>query len=295
VSTGTGSLAVDLRPPIAASPAPAPWPYLLVHGSMDRATSFRRLQARLPEAIIISYDRRGYAGSGSRPTTETFADQVADLFEVLDGRPVVALGHSFGGGVVLAAAALHPELIRAAVIWEPPMPWLASWQAGSAGAAAISSGDDPADVAESFMRRMIGSHIWERLPPATREARRGDGPALITEIRSLRDSAAWDPAAVTIPVIVGSGGKSRDHQRQAAAELARVLPDAELAVLADSGHGAHLSHPGPLADLLRRAMALATTRAGVGRHDEAALGVGRGDGAAASSKFPPSPTRIELT
>jgi pimeloyl-ACP methyl ester carboxylesterase len=277
VSTDGGALAVDVRLPITAPPSPPPWPYLLVHGSMDRATSFRRLQARLPEATIISYDRRGYAGSGGRPTTDTFSDQVADLFEVLDDRPVVALGHSFGGGVVLAAAALHPELIRAAVIWEPPMPWLASWQTGSAGAAAISSSDDPAAVAESFMRRMIGSHIWERLPPATREARRGEGPALVTEIRSLRNSTGWDQAAITIPVIVGSGGKSRDHQQRAAAELARSLPDAELVVLADSGHGAHLSHPGPLADLLRRAMAQATTRAGVGRDDEAA----------ASSKFPP--------
>jgi pimeloyl-ACP methyl ester carboxylesterase len=276
VSTATGPLAIDLRPPLEPFPSPPPWPYLLVHGSMDRATSFRRLQSRLPEATIISYDRRGYAGSGLRAATEAFDDQVADLLEVLDGRAVVALGHSFGGGVVLAAAATHPELIRAAVIWEPPMPWLPSWQAGSAGAAAIAGDDDPGDVAESFMRRMIGSHIWERLPSATREARRGEGPALVTEIRSLRDSAGWDPAAVTIPVIVGSGGKSRDHQRQAAAELARSLPDAELVVLPDSGHGAHLSHPGPLADLLRQAMARAAQRAAVGI----------GDDAGASSKFP---------
>ena len=40
----------------------------------------------------------------------------------------------------------------------------------------------PFDAAERFMRRLVGDARWERLPPATREARRLEGPALVGEL-----------------------------------------------------------------------------------------------------------------
>jgi pimeloyl-ACP methyl ester carboxylesterase len=233
----------------------SPYPYLLVHGSMDRASSFRRLQARLGEATIISYDRRGYAGSSARPPSTDFDDQVADLLEVLGGRPVVALGHSFGADVVAATAVRHPDLIRAAVLWEPPMPWMPWWPPSTAGASVLTDERDPAEVGESFMIRMVGRRVWERLPPTTRQARRDEGATLVAEMRALRGPVPWYPADLTVPVIVGTGEASQEHHRRACGELALALPDAELATIDGARHGAHLSHPGELADLLRRAAA----------------------------------------
>src|SRR5262245_55540520 len=90
---------------------------VLVHGSLDRATSFTRLMRRLRDWTIVAYDRRGYAGSAVTGPPATFDDQVDDLIEVLDGVPAVAFGHSFGGDVVLATAAGNPELIPAAFVW----------------------------------------------------------------------------------------------------------------------------------------------------------------------------------
>jgi pimeloyl-ACP methyl ester carboxylesterase len=251
---------------------------------MDRSSSFRRLEARMPEAAFISYDRRGYGGSTARPPSERFADQVADLFEVIGSRPVVALGHSFGGGVVLAAAEQRPDLIRAAVIWEPPVPRLSPWCTAPPG---WGRGPDidaqsPDDVAESFMRHMVSDRIWERLPAATRQARRDEGPALVAELRALRASGpSWDPTAVTIPVIVGTGGTSAGARHQIAAELAAALPHAELVTVPGADHGAHLSHPADLAGLLRRAAALAvevgTVRRQVGTVGPAAAESGAPD------------------
>ncbi len=229
---------------------------VLVHGSMDRATSFTRLMARLRDWTIIAYDRRGYAGSAVAGPPSTFDDQVDDLIEVLAGQPAVAFGHSFGGDVVLATAANDPDLIPAAFVWEPPQPWLPWWvqsTAAHSGEAELEADER----AEWFMRRIVGDRIWERLPPATRDQRRREGPTLQAEITSLTVAAAFDPSAIRVPVLVGRGGTSSRHQRRAAEELAAALPAGELVEIADAGHGAHLSHPAEVASLLQQLAARA--------------------------------------
>jgi pimeloyl-ACP methyl ester carboxylesterase len=241
----------------AAAPSREGLPYLLVHGSMDRSSSFGRVIVELRDVDVIAYDRRGYARSSARPPSDRFADQVDDLMEVLGGRRVVALGHSFGGGVVLATAAAHPEAVAAAVVWEPPMPWLDWWPSSSAGSRSLARAGDPEEAAEAFMIRMVGERIWQRLPPTTRRRRREEGRTLLAEMRSIR-TPAWDPAAVTVPVIVGRGGESRPHHQRSAAELARRLPDGTLRIIPGARHGAHLSHPAELAGLLRDVAAVGT-------------------------------------
>ncbi len=225
---------------------------VLVHGSLDRATSFTRLTSKLPDWTVLSYDRRGYAGSAGTGPPETFEQQVEDLLEVLDGEPAVTFGHSFGGDVVLAVASRNPGLIPSAVVWEPPQPWLAWWPSHTAAA---GPGADlaPDERAEWFMRRMVGDRIWDRLPSSTRAQRRAEGNTLEAEMSSLRGGAVFDAAQVRIPVLVGRGGRSHTHQRRGARELAAALPRGELVEIAEAEHGAHLSHPNELAALLRRA------------------------------------------
>lgn len=225
---------------------------VLVHGAMDRATSFTRLTARLRDWTVLAYDRRGYGRSSHLGPPEDFETQVRDLVDTLEGRPAVAFGHSLGGDVVLTTVARHPGLITAAVVWEPPQPWLPFWPAETASRGA-GSHLAPEERAEWFMRRMVGDRVWERLPSTTRAQRRAEGRTLEADLRSLGGAPLFDPDAVRVPVIVGRGGESRVHHRRAARELAAALPMGELAEIADAGHGAHLSHPGEVADLIRRA------------------------------------------
>jgi pimeloyl-ACP methyl ester carboxylesterase len=228
---------------------------------MDRATSFGRLMARLPDWEIVAYDRRGYARSSHVAPGAGFRNQVEDLVGILGTEPAIAFGHSFGGDVVLAAAADHPDLIQSAVVWEPPQPWLRWWprlardapRSTPGGHAHPNDDSDPGDQAESFMRRMVGDRVWERLPPSTRADRRAEGATLVAEIRSLGTGPVFDPARILAPVIVGRGGLSSGAQRRAARELAAALPRGELAEIAGAGHGAHLTHPGELAGLIRLA------------------------------------------
>lgn len=248
--TEPGTLRILSRPPIAEGPADGRTA-VLVHGAMDRATSFSRLMAKLPDWTVVAYDRRGYGQSLEAGPPDGFDIQVRDLVSVVDGQPAVAFGHSLGGDVVLSAMTRHPGLFVAALVWEPPQPWLPWWPAESASRGA-GGGLEPEERAEWFMRRMVGDRIWERLPQATREQRRAEGHTLAAEIESLATGPLFDPTRIRVPVIVGRGGRSRPHQRRSARELADALPDGTLVEIPEAAHGVHLSHPGEVADLIRR-------------------------------------------
>ena len=108
------------------------------------------------------------------------------------------------------------------------------------------------------MRRMVGDRIWDRLPTATRMQRRAEGHTLNAELASLGRGPVFDPARVRVPVLVGRGGRSRPHHRRGARELAAALRKGELVEIADSDHGAHLSHPAEVAALIRRVAGVPT-------------------------------------
>ena len=144
-------------------------PVVLVHGTMDRSSSFGRVRRALGDLSVARYDRRGYARSVGLGPPTSFDEQVADLLDVVDwlapdGPAPVVFGHSYGGTVALAAAAEAPERLGGVVAFEAPMPWMPWWPGDSAGAAAVAGADDPEEAGEAFMRRMVGDARWQKLP-----------------------------------------------------------------------------------------------------------------------------------
>lgn len=232
---------------------------VFVHGSMDRSTSFAKVERRLEGWGVVRFDRRGYGRSLDAGPAADFRQQVDDLFSVLDDRPAIVVGHSFGGVIALAASVQQPDLVRAVVAYEAPMPWCDWWPRDTAGGSALAAaGADPdaaGDAAERFMRRIVGDAIWERLPPSTRAHRRAEGVALLAEMRTLRSPHAppYEPADVTVPVIAAHGTRSVPYHCEAVRRLAGEAPRAELCVVEGASHGAHTSDPGAFADLVRRA------------------------------------------
>jgi pimeloyl-ACP methyl ester carboxylesterase len=252
------ALGVVERQPVADGPAGGAL-VVLVHGSMDRASSFAKVLRELNDAHVIAYDRRGYARSTRAGTpAATIAGQVDDLLGILGGRGAVVAGHSFGGDIALAAAIRVPSQIAAVVAYEPPMPWLPLWPADSAGNAALLAGQTggPGAAAEAFMRRMVGDAVWEHLPPGTRAARRAEGPALLADMACLHPTTGEpiDPTQVRVPTVLGRGTNSRPHHRANCEHLPAVMPDAELVDVEGAGHGCHFSHPAAFAGLVRRAV-----------------------------------------
>ena len=229
---------------------------VLVHGTMDRSTSFGRVARHLPDHGVVRYDRRGYARSLGTGPPERFEQQVDDLVGIIEeqGGSGLVAGHSYGGTIAVATAQRRPDLVAGVVAYEAPMPWRAWWPKRSAGASAVEDGVDPADAAERFMRRMVGDDRWERLPPSTRQARRAEGPTLVAEMAQMRPPSppAHDPAQVTCPVVAAHGTDSAPHHRRAAEALATEAPLGELVVVDGAGHGIHLTHPARFAELVTR-------------------------------------------
>ncbi len=261
--TRTDQLAVTEHVPDGRAGPPM---VVLVHGSLDRSASFTRVVRRLDDLHTVAYDRRGYHRSrDALPLNATLAGHVDDLVSVIDGRPAVVVGHSYGGDVAIAAAlrpASRPSILAVAA-YEPPMPWLDVYRSAPDAAPRNSPVDsdtgDPeaaAQAAERFFRRMVGDASWERLPESAKAARRADGPALASELRAIRlAEAPFDVARLSVPIIYGRGERSAARHRRSVAWLVEHTPGAELFEIEGASHGAHLTHPDAFAAMVRSAVA----------------------------------------
>jgi pimeloyl-ACP methyl ester carboxylesterase len=232
---------------------------VLVHGSLDRSAAFARVQRHLADLRVVRYDRRGYGHSLALGPAPSFATQVDDLEGVVGDEPAVVVGHSLGGVIALALAQRRPDLVRAVVAYESPMSWRPWWPRATAGSTAMAADADAPAAAERFMRRMVGDERWEALPERTRAQRRAEGPALVAELRSVRDPdhPPYEPELVTVPVVAAHGTESVAHHQQTARALDEEAPHAELVTVEGASHGVHLSHPAELARLARLALARA--------------------------------------
>lgn len=238
-------------------PADAPV-VVLVHGTLDRANSFRRTMRRLEDVRIVAYDRRGYQDSRGPEAPVGVEGHIEDLLGVLHalgGQPVV-VGHSLGAVVALGAAAAEPDRIAAIGAFEPPMRWIPVEGRESHQGSFIQS-EDPDAAVEAFFRGRVGDAAWDRLEPAARADRLADGPALVTELASLNGPALFDVTKLDVPIVFGGGAASEPFHRENLAWLAEHVPGAQRIEIPDAGHGAHLTHPDAFAGFVRAAMALA--------------------------------------
>jgi pimeloyl-ACP methyl ester carboxylesterase len=246
---------------------------VLVHGSLDRAGSFARVIRRLSDLHTVAYDRQGYHRSRSGlPVHTTLDGHIDDVLAVIDGRPAIVVGHSYGGTLALGAALRPggPGPILALAAYEPPMPWLGHWATRGGtrtGRSPVQVDEDPGDVAENFFRRMVGDPAWDRLPEQTKKARRADGEALAAELAAIRvDVPPFDIPSLAVPAVFGRGSESLPHHRAAVAWLVEHVPGSELFEIEGAGHGAHLTHPDAFAEMVRTVVARVAPGAGTSEH-----------------------------
>lgn len=94
-----------------------PW-FLLVHGLASNARLWDGVAARLAAAGVpsIAIDQRGHGRSQQVDTGFDFGSLSRDLVDVIQATntgPVVAVGQSWGGNVVVELAARYPQLVAA--------------------------------------------------------------------------------------------------------------------------------------------------------------------------------------
>jgi pimeloyl-ACP methyl ester carboxylesterase len=228
---------------------------VLIHGSLDRSAGLLKLSRRLDDRFRVTrYDRRGYGRSVPHAGPFTVDAQVDDLVDVTDRArdapgPHLLVGHSYGGNVALAMAQRHPGRVAGVVVYETPLSWLPWWPDTTAGANAKAWKHDPAGAAERFMRRLVGDERWERLPAATREARRAEGLALVGELSELSRQPPWSADLIAAPVLAMHGEHCQDHHRRSTRTLHESF-GCDVVTIPGARHFGPNTHPDEVADVV---------------------------------------------
>jgi pimeloyl-ACP methyl ester carboxylesterase len=200
---------------------------------------------------VIMFDNRGVGGSGgSVPHTidEMAADAIA-FIEALGHQQVDLLGFSLGGGVAQVIALERPDLVRRAILAGTgprggggieKMPLIA----GSAYTKAALTLRDPRHFL-FFNRNAAGkraaTEYMARLKERTADRdKRISMQARLAQLKAIREAGLGKPddlGKITQPVFVANGDNDVMVASSHSEDLARRIPNAELAIYPDSGHG----------------------------------------------------------
>jgi pimeloyl-ACP methyl ester carboxylesterase len=225
---------------------------LLVHGTAadHRTWSIQRLGLRNDLELLV-YDRRG-TGRSPLPPGQPFVDipgHAADaaglIREFSPGEPVLAVGSSFGGVVLLELLRTAPALVRTAVLLEPPLPPSETGPLVAPGFVeafhSLWRADGGRAAAEFFLRTVLGDRGYERMPLGIRERALAEHDAIRQDCEALVRYRFDDASlsAVTTPVVLVGGERSPPFYRPALERLAAALGNATVETLAGAGHMMH--------------------------------------------------------
>jgi pimeloyl-ACP methyl ester carboxylesterase len=229
---------------------------ILVHGALDRGMAFRGVVQRLGDYDTTVYDRRGYGASLGMALAASLNDHVDDLVVLMDGKPTILIGHSYGGVVSMLTAARHPELVSVLGVFEPPIPGIVL--PTDLPGPHPEPPEDPEHLVRWMYRRVVGESAFERMGEHARKALIDEAPALKSDLANVRDmDPPFDPSSVPMPTLVGYGGESIPRHIARAQWLAENLPQGSLMEALDAAHPAHRTHPEQFVAFIKATIALA--------------------------------------
>jgi pimeloyl-ACP methyl ester carboxylesterase len=254
---------------------------VLLHGQPGSPADWQPVTARLPTQLhVIAADRPGYGSS--RLPAGGFAANAHAVLHDLDARGItraVLVGHSYGGGVALAAAALAPRRVEAVILlasvgpgcvngWDKLLaapgtgqlcalvawrltPWIA--RARLAGAARRRGRPLRPDEHANWQ---VWGHPGRGHRPLWRTFLT-EQRALLRELGELEHAIA----SVQAPVLLLSDPRDTLVPLDTASRLARALPDARLQLIDGAGHHLPRRAPDAVADAMVAFLAAAEERA----------------------------------
>jgi pimeloyl-ACP methyl ester carboxylesterase len=233
-------------------------PIVLVHGSGGGADSWTAVADALAgEFEVWSFVRRAYTG-GAAPGPRTFAEEVADVRQVLAavGRPAHLVGASLGATLTLHAALAGVAGIRSLVLFEPPL-LLAGPHVGE-----VAPRHDALVAAARYREAslLVAREVLHAPPvllEAAAQAPEPDPDEAAREARGwsadLAQLAADDGDAarfgsITLPVLLLQGGQTWSPVPDGVEALAAALPHAERLCWPDQSHFVTATAPQLFAD-----------------------------------------------
>lgn len=233
-------------------------PLVLVHGAFsDHRTNWELVRPMLRERFTLYAIARRGRGDTDVTIGHRLQDEAADVVALIEavGEPVFLLGHSYGAHCALAAALRAPERVRRLVLYEPPLPAVASAPA-LARLERLAAGHAWDDFAATFFRDQL------MVPAAEIDALRAtplwspivaDAPASLGDLRAL-NACRFDAAAcrrLTVPVLLQIGTES-PRQLYVTDALAESLPNVRIGELTGQAHEGMTTAPEMYAEAVTR-------------------------------------------
>ena len=225
---------------------------VFVHGMCGDARVWSDQAARLGDRFrCTTYDRRGHTRSPRTEVAETVelhADDLAGLIEALALAPTIVVGSSGGARITLDLIRRYPDLVRGAVLSEPPVgalaPDLFSAMIGDLAPAVqqAAEADGPRAAVDAFFAAVCPG-LWSTIDEARKDRYRDNAPVMFTDLAMPPYQIARDDVAhIHVPCLVVAGAVSHPALRTAAHTLADWLPDARYLEL-KCGHVTYAERP----------------------------------------------------
>jgi pimeloyl-ACP methyl ester carboxylesterase len=254
---------------------------VLLHGQPGSPADWQPVTARLPAQLhAIAADRPGYGSS--RLPAGGFAANARAVLDDLDARGItraVLVGHSYGGGVALAAAALAPRRVEAVILlasvgpgcvngWDKLLAAPGTGQLCALVAWRLTPWIARARLARTARRRgrplrpdeHANWQVWGHPGRGHRPLWRTfltEQRALLGELGELEHAIA----SVQAPVLLLADPRDTLVPLDTARRLARALPDARLQLIDGAGHHLPRRAPDAVADAIAAFLAAAEQQA----------------------------------
>lgn len=226
---------------------------LFIHGMCGDAEVWADQVLRLQDRFsCTTYDRRGHSRSprGDAPENDaTHAEDAAALVEALGLGAVVVVASSGGARIGLELLRQRPDLVRGAVLSEPPLLGVVPEHAEafvaelSPRVTAAARDQGPEAAVDAFFAHVCPG-LWSQLDEGRRARYRANAPAMLAELASTPSTITReDLGGLDTPVLLLSGADSHPAFRAAVAVLAHALPDARLLELEGCGHVTYAEQP----------------------------------------------------
>ncbi len=239
---------------------------LVIHGAGSNGRMWATdLEPLTQSHRLITFNRRGYPGSGAAPRDwRAHAADAAELVESLDVAPVAVVAHSSGAIAALELAVCRPELVGSLVLLDPAFGAAHNLTPAFAGAVVkarllwlVGRRRRAIDGWLRFVTSYsTGGSAFERMGEERREALRANAEGVFADLASGDGShiGAAELTSIRAPVNIITATLSPAFLQKTSAALAKRLQSATTRSLPGAGHAMAFDQPDELLAELRIAL-----------------------------------------
>ena len=248
-------------------------PLLLLHSGVCDRRMWEPQWVALAESFrVVRPDLRGFGETPLPPGRSSFAADVIELLDHLGIERTRVVGSSLGGRVAMELAAMSPERVERLVLLCPALAGFPQTADAEAFDEAEETLLEAGDV-DGFVELNVSTWLGPEADNATRELvrvmqRRAAEVQIAAESGPEPpelDRVHMDPAAISAPTLVVSGGADMDQFQAVAAHLAETMPTPGASSSTGRGTCRALERPEAVTPLIRDFAPNSLDRHAVGR------------------------------